>query len=46
MLTRDKFNAMRMWRVFIFVLIILSILVGLTWETEPREPKPTINRNT
>ncbi|XP_055322700.1 voltage-dependent calcium channel subunit alpha-2/delta-3 isoform X3 [Sitodiplosis mosellana] len=40
MLTRDKFNAMRLWRLIIFVLIILSILVGLTWETEPREPKP------
>ncbi|XP_031633434.1 voltage-dependent calcium channel subunit alpha-2/delta-3 isoform X3 [Contarinia nasturtii] len=43
MLTRDQFNAMHLWRFIIFVLIILSILVGLTWETEPpktSEPKP------
>lgn len=40
MLTRDKCNNVDMWRSIIFIFLIISILIGLTWEIEPHETKP------
>lgn len=40
MLTRDKCNSVDMWRSIIFIFLIISILIGLTWEIEPHQTKP------